>query len=162
MNHMIYFLNWVFKVFWSDGRAQKRSCRTQRKSQKYRCEPSKAASNEEIFDWQTQRGTSQTSRVILSIVLCSHLGGFSKWCSQKIPSLSLSINYRTRNHFETSFYGLLKIEFFIFSENGTLKKQLNDERSKMQSKILTLEEANEKLTKENKNKKLASQQNKVF
>ena len=43
-----------------------------------------------------------------------------------------------------------------------MKKQLNDERSKMQSKILTLEEANEKLTKENKNKKLASQQNKVF
>ena len=49
----------------------------------------------------------------------------------------------------------------IFSENGTLKKQLNDERSKMQSKILTLEEENEKLTKENKNKKLASQQNKA-
>ena len=54
-----------------------------------------------------------------------------------------------------------RVSSWIFSENGTLKKQLNDERSKMQSKILTLEEENEKLTKENKNKKLASQQNKV-
>ena len=60
-----------------------------------------------------------------------------------------------------SFFVRLLSIFSIFSENGTLKKQLNDERSKMQSKILTLEEENEKLTKENKNKKLASQQNKV-
>ena len=60
-----------------------------------------------------------------------------------------------------SFFVRLFSIFSIFSENGTLKKQLNDERSKMQSKILTLEEENEKLTKENKNKKLASQQNKV-
>ena len=77
---------------------------------------------------------------------------------------SIEANPKTsyQYHFGTSFHRFKKFKFFIFSENGELKKQLNDERSKMQSKILTLEEANEKLTKENKNKKLASQQNKVL
>ena len=60
------------------------------------------------------------------------------------------------------FFAHSKLIFnnFYFSENSTLNKQLTDERSKMQSKILTLEEANTKLQKENKNKKLASQQTK--
>ena len=47
-------------------------------------------------------------------------------------------------------------------ENAQIKKTLTDDRSKMQSRILTLEEENDKLQKETKNKKLAQQQQKAL
>ena len=63
MNQGVYFLIWVFKVFWSDGRTSQRSCWTQRKSQKYWCKSPKAAPNEKVFDRQTQGRACQTSEV---------------------------------------------------------------------------------------------------
>ena len=46
--------------------------------------------------------------------------------------------------------------------NKDLEKKLKDQGSKLQSKILTLEEENAKISKENKNKKLVTQQTKAM